>query len=96
MTTAREFFDQMADTLRAKGREVQITETEESFGTFVWLYAPAPHWYQRSLSLSVVQRKGRWNLGQLTVGSSVSGGRNGRGFKRTTRSDIRIAIDVYA
>lgn len=99
MTDAKQFFDQMADLLRSKGRTVEITETTESFGTFVWLYSPAPHWYERTISLSVSKnaRPGsRWRLGALSVGSSGTGTKAGRAFKRELRNDIRIAVGVYA
>lgn len=90
---ARQFLDQIADTLRTKGRVVEVTVTEESFGTFVWLYAPAPNWYDRSISLSARKSRGRWALGELMVGPGVG---EAKSFKRTTRTRIRIAADVYA
>lgn len=95
ITTAREFIEEIAETLRTKGRTVEITETQESFGIFVWLYSPAPHWYDRTISLNArhSNRTGRWALGKLSVGSSVSGTKQ---FERTTRTAIRIAAEVYA
>ena len=36
MTNARQFLDEIAGILRAAGRTVEIEETQESFGTFVW------------------------------------------------------------
>lgn len=93
-TDARQFLDQIADILRAKGRDVEITETEESFGTFVYLSAIAPHWYDRSISLSARKssRTGRWALGKLSVGPSM----NTKRFTRITRSAIRAAVEIYA
>jgi hypothetical protein len=93
MISAREFLEEVAEILRSKGREVEITETEESFGTFVWLYAPAPKWYERSMSLSAARsgRTGRWRLGPLSVGSTCVS----PGFERNTRSKIKTAADVY-
>jgi hypothetical protein len=93
-TNARQFLDEIADVLRASGRPVEITETEESFGTFVWLSSVAPRWYDRSISLSARKsnRTGRWALGELKVGSTVST----KAFTRTSRSSIRIAAEVYA
>ena len=93
-TNARQFLNEIADTLRASGRTVTIEETTESFGTFAWLYAPAPNWYDRSISLSArfSDNTGRWAIGELKVGpTSVSGG-----FIETTRHRIRTAVSVYA
>lgn len=94
MTNAREFIDQIAAILRAQGRPVEITETEESFGTFVFLSAIAPHWYDRSINLSAAKsnRTNRWRLGDMRVGpSSVS-----KGFDVKTRSRMKISAEVYA
>lgn len=93
MINAREFVDQIADQLRAKGRQVEITETEEAFGTFVWMSAIAPKWYDYTISLSAAKGRApgsRWKLGRLTV--------RGAGKERYTqeRSRIRSAIDIYA
>lgn len=93
MTNAREFLDQIADTLRAKGREVEVSDTTNDYGTFVWLSTIAPHWYDSTISLSAYRnaRTGRWRLGELKVRPGT-----GKEFARTTRTDIRIAADVYA
>lgn len=94
MINARAFLDEIADMLRAKGRTVEVTVTEENFGTFVWLYAPPQHWYERSINLSAAKsnRPGsRWALGKLQIGSSAYS----KKITATTRSDIRIAADVY-
>jgi hypothetical protein len=92
---ARQFLDEIAKTLRDKGRPVVITETEENFGTFVWLSSISSHWYDRPMSLSAVKssRTGRWSLGRFRVGSSVGGAKE---FTRTGRTEIRIAAEVYA
>jgi hypothetical protein len=92
MKDARQFLDEIADQLRAKGRTVKITETEENFGTFVWLSSLAPHWYDNTISLNAAKftRTGRWSLGEMKVHLSD------RTLTRTRRSDIRIAADVFA
>lgn len=98
MQNAREFLNEIAAALRAKGRIVEITETEESFGTFVWLSSPPQAWYERSISLSARKSNtsGRWALGPLNVGSSGSGTKAGKSFKEELRWKIAIAVDVYA
>lgn len=101
--TAREFLDQIADALRAKGREVEVTEeTTPSGSDFVWLYSPAPRGtgtlldlHTRTISLSAARtnaKGSRWALGELRVGSTPWG----KEFTAKTRSDIRISVDVYA
>ena len=94
MINARQFLDQIAETLRSQGRPVTVEETQEDWGTFVWLSAPAPAWYQRSMNLSAAKpnRSNRWRLGELRVGPSL----NNKGFNRKTRSQIRIAAEVFA
>jgi hypothetical protein len=93
MINAREFLDQMADTLRSKGREVEVTEQDAGFGKFVWLSARAPHWFDATLSLSAAysNRTGRWSLGSLQVRTG-----SGQKFTRYTRTAIRIAVDTWA
>jgi hypothetical protein len=88
-TNARQFLDEIAELLRAKGREVTVEEQQTDYGTFVWLSALAPHWYDHSLSLSAayITRTKRWRLGELTVDHKDA---------RKTRSHIRIAAEVYA
>lgn len=90
-TNAREFLDQIAAILRAKGRKVEISETKESYGTFVWLSAIAPAWYEHTLTLSASYSTTtkRWTLGELTIDHGKIG-------VRKTRSDIRISAEVYA
>lgn len=92
MTTARQFLDEIAATLRAKGRVVEITESQESFGEFVYLYAPATAWYDRAISFNVARyaSTGRWNMGTLTVHTS------GKPVTAQTRRAMRIAAEVYA
>ena len=94
MTNARQFLDEIAAILREAGREVEITETEESFCTFVWMSAIGPRWYDRSINLSAVKdvKTGRWRLGKMQIGPGA-----GSRFTmvRTKRSDIRIAAEVY-
>jgi hypothetical protein len=92
MTDARQFLTEIATILRSKGREVTVTESEENFGTFVWLSSTAPHWYDNSISLSAAKstRTGRWSLGEMKIHLS------GKTLTRTTRSEIRIAADVFA
>ena len=94
MTNAREFADEIADIIRSKGREVTVTETEEEWGRFVWLSALAPKWYDRTINLSARydNRTKRWALGKLTVRLISSD----KPVVRSTRTDIRIAADVYA
>ncbi|QFP94704.1 hypothetical protein I5G59_gp84 [Mycobacterium phage LilMcDreamy] len=97
MQDAKQFLDEVADRLRGMGRTVEITTTQESFGEFVWLFAAAPHWADRTISLSASKsaRTGRWSLGPLTVGPSGGTGPKSRGFKRESRGDISNAVAVY-
>jgi hypothetical protein len=92
-TNAREFLDEVAEMLRAKGRRVEITETQESFGTYVFMAVPADHWYESTMYVNAAlsSRTGRWSLSPMTVRTSM-----GKTFKRDTRSAIRIAADVWA
>lgn len=97
-TNAREFLEEIAEDLRAKGRKVEIIETEEPFGTFVWLSAPPQNWYNRWISLSAAHktRTNRWSLGKLNVGASVGGsGKASKSFTKSTRTQIKISADVY-
>lgn len=93
-TTARQFLDEIAAGLRAKGREVTVTETQESFGTFVWLSAPAPRWFDYSITLSAAKsnRPGsRWRLGRMMVRGGLS-----KEKYATTRRSVKICADVYS
>ena len=92
-TTAIQFLNEIADVIRAKGRAVEITETEESFGTFVWMYVPATHWYDRAMTFSAVKsnRTGKWSMGVLVVTNT-----DGKAIKADTRNSIRRVASVYA
>lgn len=93
MTTARQFLDEIAATIRAKGRVVNITESQESFGDFVHLYAPATAWYDRAISFNVARytSTGRWNMGTLTVHTT-----SGKPVVARTRREMRLTAQVYA
>ena len=94
MSNAFEFVNEIADVFRANGREVEVKVTDESFGKAIWVYSPAPHWHQNSLSISAYHshRTGRWKLGKLNVGGTPYS----NPFTRTTRRDIRITADIYS
>ena len=66
---AREFLDSMADVLRAHGHEVEVSATEEKFGTHVWMKSQGQRWDSPRLTLSAahMNRTGRWELGELRV-----------------------------
>lgn len=90
---ARQFLDEVAEILRAAGRTVEIEESAESFGTFAWLYSPAPRWYCRSISLSARYSNDtkRWALGDMNIGPTC----DNQGMVKTTRSSMKIAAEVY-
>jgi hypothetical protein len=93
MRNAIDFLNGIAAQLREQGREVEVTKTDEFFGQFVWLYSPAPNWYNRGITLSatLLTRTGRWSLGMMTIGPSMSS----PPMRRRTRSAMRIAVEVY-
>lgn len=94
MTNAHQFLNEIADDLRAAGRTPEITVTEESFGTFVWMYAPAPNWYDRTIALSArfSTRTNRWALGEMILGGTITSPQ----MVVKGRRSIRSAVHVYA
>lgn len=93
MSSAREFLDEVAQILRNKGREVQITETEETYGKFTYLSSVAPNWYDSSISLAVRYSNStkRWAIVAMDVRLS-----SGKTISHDIRTNIRIAAEVYA
>ena len=91
-TTARQFLDEVADIIRAKGRVVTIEESPLTFGTFAWLNVEKTHWYDTGMNLSAAynDRTKRWSLGTMNVYPTTGT------FTRKTRSAIKIAAGVYA
>lgn len=89
---AREFVDEIADVLRAQGREVTVEATDHEWGTFVWLSSIGPTWIDANVSLSAAytNRTKRWRLGEIIVRRPL-----GADVIKKTRTDIKIAADVY-
>jgi hypothetical protein len=91
-TNAREFLNEIADMLRAQGREVTIEESTHGFGTMAWLQAVAPNWYDATINVSAVYstRTNRWSLGDMKIRRSSDT------ITATTRSRMKTAVSVYA
>jgi hypothetical protein len=83
-TTTRAFMEEIAEMIRAKGREVAITETS----TTLRLSAPAPFYYEDAISMSAsrIGRTNKWRIDAMRVGQ----------FDVRTRSDMVISVRVHA
>ena len=83
-TTTRAFMEEIAEMIRAEGREVTITETAATLR----LSAPAPHYYDDAISMSAVRFGGidRWKIDAMRVGQ----------FDVRTRADMVISVRVHA
>ncbi len=93
MTNALEFVEQIADRLRAKGRDnVKLEVTDESFGKMAWLTTIGTQGRATmNLSAFYSDRTKRWSLGELKVRPHYT-----KEKIRRTRTEIRIAAEVWA
>jgi hypothetical protein len=89
---ARQFVDEIVEVLKAKGREVTVEETDESFGKMVWVSATSPNWWMSPIHLSAFcsDSTKRWRLGEIKV-RTISG----KTVVAKTRYKVRIIADVY-
>lgn len=69
MTDARQFLDEIAEIIRAAGREVTIEETAENFGTFAWLSTRSTEGYHSLITLGARYSNDtkRWALGEMHI-----------------------------
>ena len=83
-TTTRAFMEEIAEMIRAEGREVTITETAATLR----LSAPAPHYYDAAISMSAsrIGRTNKWQIDAMRVGQ----------FDARTRTDMVISVRCHA
>lgn len=75
MSDARQFLDEIAEVIRAAGREVTIEETAESFGTFAWLSTRSTEGYHALITVGARYSNDtkRWALGEMHIWPSTLG-----------------------
>ena len=101
LSAPEKFVMQMADTLAAAGREVQITRVSDDKymeSETLHVYAPAPRWYDHAISVSARGSKGSLEGSRFTwhlVGANVVGSVQGRKVEGKTYTQARIVVEVY-
>jgi len=93
MSDARQFLDEVAEIIRAAGREVTIEESNESFGRFAYLSTKSFKFGHSIITLSARHSNDtkRWALGEMTIWPATLGKRVVK-----TKSRMKIAAETWA